>query len=103
MGEQKKKLSLGALVLMIFTTIFGFGNTPTAFQQMGYGAIFWYILGAILFFIPAGLMFAEYGATFKEAKGGLYSWLEQSIGEKWAFIATFMWLASWIIWMVMIA
>ena len=36
MGEQKKKLSLGALVLMIFTTIFGFGNTPTAFQQMGY-------------------------------------------------------------------
>ncbi|ARW26454.1 Inner membrane transporter [Pediococcus acidilactici] len=69
MGEQKKKLSLGALVLMIFTTIFGFGNTPTAFQQMGYGAIFWYILGAILFFIPAGLMFAEYGATFKEAKG----------------------------------
>lgn len=103
MGEQKKKLSLGALVLMIFTTIFGFGNTPTAFQQMGYGAIFWYIVGAILFFIPAGLMFAEYGSTFKEAKGGIYSWLEGSIGEKWAFIATFMWLASWLIWMVMIA
>ncbi|KRN95162.1 glutamate/gamma-aminobutyrate family transporter YjeM [Pediococcus stilesii] len=103
MGEQKKKLSLGALVLMIFTTIFGFGNTPTAFQQMGYGAIFWYIIGAVLFFIPAGLMFAEYGSTFKEAKGGIYSWLEQSIGEKWAFIATFMWLASWLIWMVMIS
>ncbi|AEV95206.1 glutamate/gamma-aminobutyrate family transporter YjeM [Pediococcus claussenii] len=103
MGKQGKKLSLSALVLMIFTTIFGFGNTPAAFEQMGYGAIFWYILGAVLFFIPAGLMFAEYGSTFKEAKGGIYSWLEASIGEKWAFIATFMWLASWLIWMVMIS
>ena len=103
MGEQKKKISLSALILMIFTTIFGFGNPPVAFEQMGYGAIFWYILGAVLFFIPSGLMFAEYGSSFKEAKGGIYSWLEKSIGETWAFIATFMWLASWIVWMVMIA
>ncbi|WP_353990347.1 glutamate/gamma-aminobutyrate family transporter YjeM [Pediococcus argentinicus] len=106
MDEQQsttKKLSLSALVLMIFTTIFGFGNTPAAFEQMGYGAILWYILGAILFFIPAGLMFAEYGSTLKEAKGGIYSWLDASIGEKWSFIATFMWLASWLIWMVMIS
>ncbi|GEK27696.1 glutamate/gamma-aminobutyrate family transporter YjeM [Furfurilactobacillus siliginis] len=101
--EQKKKLSLGALVLMIFTTIFGFGNTPTAFAQMGYGAIFWYLVGAVLFFLPSGLMFAEYGASLKESKGGIYSWLDASISERWSFIATFIWLSSWIIWQVMIA
>ena len=103
MGEQSKKISLGALILMIFTTIFGFGNPPMAFQQMGYGAIFWFVIGAVLFFIPSGLMFAEYGATFKEAKGGIYSWIEGSLGETWAFIATFMWLASWIVWLVVTA
>ncbi|MGV0167401.1 glutamate/gamma-aminobutyrate family transporter YjeM [Furfurilactobacillus sp. WILCCON 0119] len=101
--EKKKTLSLGALVLMIFTTIFGFGNTPTAFQQMGYGAIFWYILGALLFFLPSGLMFAEYGSSLKESKGGIYSWLDASIGEQWSFIATFIWLSAWIIWQVMIS
>lgn len=102
-SKKTGKIKLGALVLMIFTTIFGFANTPIAFEQMGYGAILWYIVGAIFFFIPSGLMFAEYGSTFKESKGGIYTWLEASIGEKWAFIATFMWLASWVIWMVMIS
>ena len=101
--EKKKTLSLGALVLMIFTTIFGFGNTPAAFEQMGYGAIFWYLLGALLFFLPSGLMFAEYGSSLKESKGGIYSWLDASISEKWSFIATFIWLSAWIIWQVMIS
>ena len=44
--SDQKKLTTGSLVLMIFTTIFGFANTPVAFEQMGYGAILWYILGA---------------------------------------------------------
>ncbi|GAB6092031.1 glutamate/gamma-aminobutyrate family transporter YjeM [Furfurilactobacillus curtus] len=102
-SSNKKTLTLGALVLMIFTTIFGFGNTPTAFEQMGYGAIFWYLLGALLFFLPSGLMFAEYGASLKGSKGGIYSWLDASIGEQWSFIATFIWLSAWIIWQVMIS
>ena len=48
--SDQKKLTTGPLVLMIFTTIFGFANTPVAFEQMGYGAILWYILGALLYF-----------------------------------------------------
>src|SRR5699024_11946173 len=32
--------------------------------------------------------------------GGIYSWLAESIGERAAFIGTFIWLASWIVWMV---
>ena len=38
--------------------------------------------------------------AFKEAKGGIYSWLAGSVGEKIAFIGTFIWLASWVIWLV---
>ncbi|WP_412990359.1 glutamate/gamma-aminobutyrate family transporter YjeM [Pediococcus siamensis] len=98
--ENTKKISVTGLILMIFTSIFGFANTTVAFDQMGYASILWYVVAAFLFFLPSGLMFAEYGATFKDAKGGIYSWLEQSIGEKLAFIGTFIWLSSWIIWMV---
>lgn len=97
---NKKKIKLFGLVMMIFSTIFGFANTTVAYEQMGYGSILWYILAAIFFFLPCALMLAEYGAAFKEAKGGIYSWLAGSIGEKLAFIGTFIWLSSWVIWLV---
>ena len=67
--ENQKKMSVTALVLMIFASIFGLGNVTTAYYQMGYGAIIWYIAGALLFFIPSSLMFAEYGSALKESQG----------------------------------
>ncbi|KRN88402.1 glutamate/gamma-aminobutyrate family transporter YjeM [Ligilactobacillus ceti] len=97
---MKKKITLFGLIMMIFSTIFGFANSPIAFDQMGYASIIWYIIGAIFFFLPVSLMLAEYGSAYKEAKGGIYSWLAESVGEKTAFIGTFIWLASWITWLV---
>ncbi|HOK63017.1 MAG TPA: amino acid permease, partial [Soehngenia sp.] len=67
---------------------------------MGYAAIPWFIVSGILFFIPFAFMMAEYGAAFKDEKGGIYSWMEKSVGPRYAFVATFMWYASYIIWMV---
>ena len=99
-NPEQNKIKYGSLVLMIFSAIFGFSNSLTAFYQMGYSSVIWYILAALLFFLPSALMFAEYGASFREAKGGIYSWLRGSTNEKFAFIGTFIWLASWIIWLV---
>ena len=85
---------------MIFSSIFGFSNSLTAFYQMGYASIIWYIVTAILFFLPSALIFAEYGAAFKGIKGGIFSWLEGSTNEKIAFIGTFIWLSAWVVWLV---
>lgn len=101
--KETQKLTLVSLVLMIFTSVFGFANMPRSFYLMGYGAIPWYILSAITFFIPFAFMMAEYGAAFKNEKGGIYSWMSKSVGPKYAFIGTFMWYASYIIWMVNVA
>ena len=98
--EKQKKLTLITLILMIFTSVFGFANMPRSYYLMGYGAIPWFILGAITFFIPYAFMMAEYGAAFKDEKGGIYSWMEKSVGPKYAFIGIFMWYASYIIWMI---
>ena len=68
-NKQMSKLTLVALILMIFTSVFGFNNIPRAFYLMGYSAIPWYLFGAIAFFIPYAFMMAEYGAAFKEEKG----------------------------------
>lgn len=102
-SKETQKLTLVSLVLMIFTSVFGFANMPRSFYLMGYGAIPWYILSAITFFIPFAFMMAEYGAAFKKEKGGIYSWMSKSVGPKYAFIGTFMWYASYIIWMVNVA
>lgn len=101
--QTAKKLTLSSLVLMIFTSVYGFANMPRAFFLMGYAAIPWYVLGAIAFFIPYAFMMAEYGAAFKEEKGGIYSWMEHSVGPKYAFIGTFMWYASYLIWQVSVS
>lgn len=99
-GKNKSKLTLVPLILMIFTAVFGFANMPRAFYLMGYSAIPWYVISAITFFIPFAFMLSEFGAAFKEEKGGIYSWMEKSVGAQFAFIGTFMWYASYIVWMV---
>lgn len=101
MSERKiKKLTLKSLILMIFTSVFGFTNIPRAFYLMGYASVFWYILAAITFFLPFAFMLSEYGAAFKDKKGGIYSWMAESFNPKFSFVGTFMWYASYIIWMV---
>lgn len=58
-------------------------------------------LAAIFFFLPTSLMFAEYGSSLKEARGGLFiHGLKRQLVRRAAFIGTFIWLASWIVWMV---
>lgn len=99
-NRTNKKLTIMPLVLMIFTSVFGFANMPRSFYLMGYSAIPWYIVSALTFFIPFAFMLAEYGAAFKNEKGGIYSWMEKSVGPKYAFIGIFMWYASFIVWMV---
>ncbi|MGL5766680.1 MAG: glutamate/gamma-aminobutyrate family transporter YjeM [Sarcina sp.] len=98
--NDKKKLTLIPLVLMIFTSVFGFANMPRAFYLMGYAAIPWYIFGAITFVIPYAFMVSEYGAAFKDEKGGIYSWMAKSVGPRYAFVGTFMWFFSYVVWMV---
>lgn len=97
------KLTLVSLILMIFTSVFGFANMPRGFFLMGYAAIPWYIIAAITYFIPFAFMIAEFGAAFKNEKGGIYSWMEKSVGPRYAFIGIFMWYASYVIWMVNVA
>ena len=68
-------MSLIGLILMIFTSVFGFANSPSAYYLMGYSAIPFYIFSALLFFIPFALMMAEMGAAYRKEEGGIYSWM----------------------------
>lgn len=95
--NDKRRLTLLSVMLMIFTSTFAFDNTSIAYYTMGDAGIIWYILAAFFFFVPSTLMFSEFGVAFRAEPGGVFSWLEKSIGLKWAFIGGFIWIASWVI------
>lgn len=100
MTQQIKKMSLIGLILMIFTSVFGFANSPSAYLLMGYSATPFYIFSALFFFIPFALMMAEMGSAYRKEEGGIYSWMNNSVGPRYAFIGTFMWFSSYLVWMV---
>ncbi|MCS2156640.1 glutamate/gamma-aminobutyrate family transporter YjeM [Scandinavium sp. H11S7] len=100
MTQSIKRMSLTGLILMIFTSVFGFANSPSAFYLMGYSATPFYLLSALFFFIPFALMMAEMGSAFRKEEGGIYSWMNNSVGPRYAFIGTFMWFSSYVVWMV---
>ncbi len=93
-------MGLMSLILMIFTSVYGFNNIPRSYYLMGYAAIPWFVIAGILFFIPFAFMVAEFGSAFRNETGGMYSWMCKSMGAKYAFIGTFMWYTSYVLWMV---
>ena len=74
-------MSLIGLILMIFTSVFGFANSPSAFYLMGYSAMPFYLFSALFFFIPFALMMAEMGSAYRREEGGIYSWMNHSVGR----------------------
>lgn len=94
MNSKQNKMGAIALALMVFTSVYGFTNMPLAFSKMGYASIPFFLIGAILYFIPFSLMVAEMGQSFKDSQGGMYTWMEQSVGIKFAFTGIFMYWIS---------
>ncbi|GLB46117.1 glutamate/gamma-aminobutyrate family transporter YjeM [Philodulcilactobacillus myokoensis] len=98
MNNQKDaNISTLKLVLVIIATEFGFSNIVTGYNQMGYASIIWYVLCAIIYLFPLAMIFAEYSGAIEQDHGGFYTWLINSLGEKWAFIGTFCWVGLWVI------
>lgn len=89
MTEQHKK-SLGVLAITMINVIAVDSLRTLPFSaEYGLSLVFYYALGALLFFLPVALVSAEL-ATAWPNKGGIYVWVRQAFGERWGF---------WIIWL----
>ncbi|MDR0885833.1 MAG: amino acid permease, partial [Clostridiales Family XIII bacterium] len=95
-----KSLSAIKIIIMITTTVFSFSSMSNAFFLMGYKAIPWLILCAILYFVPFCFIIAEITSTYQNHQGGLYDWLADIVSPKMGFVAAFIWYCSYFIWMV---
>lgn len=91
----EKKIFWYSLAFMAFSAVWGFGNVINGFSEYGglKAIVSWIIIFAV-YFIPYALMVGELGSAFRDAGGGVSSWIHETIGPKMAYYA------GWTYWVV---
>ena len=93
--QREKKILMYSLAFMAFSTVWGFGNVINGFSEYGgLRAIVAWALVFALYFVPYALMVGELGSAFKDAGGGVSSWILKTISPRMAY------LAGWTYWIV---
>src|SRR5688572_19308919 len=86
-----KTLSVFALIMINVIAVDNLRSLAIS-AEYGLALIFFYLLAAILFFIPTILVTAEL-ATGWPNTGGVYVWVREAFGPQWGFLT--IWL-QWI-------
>ncbi|TVX89852.1 amino acid permease [Paenibacillus agilis] len=94
MDNDAKKLRWYNIALMAFVSVWGFGNVVNNYANQGLSVITSWILIIALYFIPYALMVGQLGSTFKDGKGGVSSWIKETMGANLAYFA------AWTYWVV---
>jgi amino acid transporter len=73
-------------------------DTLTAAASVGAPSVFWWIFLGVIFFIPFALICAEMGCAYPE-QGGIYAWIRDGYGGRWASRATWCYWVNTAVWM----
>jgi amino acid transporter len=87
----KKTLGIFSLVMINIIAVDSLRSLPFS-AVYGFSLVFYYLLAAVVFFLPIALVSAEL-ATGWPTRGGIYIWVREAFGERWGFIT--IWL-QWI-------
>ena len=60
----------------------------TSMQWLALHSMTLWFIGTLVYFLPLVLMMSEYASANEGKEGGVYSWVESSMGPKWAFFAS---------------
>jgi len=91
MAQSKKVLSVFSLVMINVIAVDSLRTLPMS-AKLGLSLAFYYVLAAVVFFIPVALVAAELATAFPN-RGGLYVWVREAFGRRAGFIT--IWL-QWI-------
>lgn len=89
--SSSRPLSVFTLVMINVIAVDSL-RSLTAAAEYGFALLFFYMLAALLFFIPSILVTAEL-ATGWPNTGGVYIWVREAFGPRWGFLT--IWL-QWI-------
>ncbi len=93
MGANKdnspaKTLSLFGFFAITASMVMAVYEYPT-FATSGFSLVFFLIFGGLFWFIPVALCAAEMATVEGWETGGLFSWVSNTVGERWGFAAIF--------------
>lgn len=89
--EKTKSLGVFALVMINIIAVDNLRSLPFS-AAYGFSLVFYYLVAALVFFIPIAVVAAELATGWPD-KGGIYVWVREAFGEWWAFFI--IWL-QWI-------
>jgi amino acid transporter len=89
--DKKKTLGVFQLIMINVIAVDSLRTLPFS-AQYGFSLVFFYLIAALFFFFPSGLISAELGTGWPHT-GGLYIWIREAFGEKIGLIA--IWL-NWV-------
>ncbi|WP_433746918.1 APC family permease [Falsibacillus pallidus] len=88
-----KKLGVLGLSIISVNTILGLKNIPYA-ATVGPSAILFWVIAALLYFIPLSLIIAELATSYPE-QGGVSAWVNRAFGQRASFLSSwFYWVAN---------
>ncbi|MCY3974993.1 MAG: amino acid permease [Simkaniaceae bacterium] len=74
------------LVLLNISVMVSLRNLPLI-AEFGYGMVFFFVVTALLFFLPSSLISAELATGWSTSSGGIYTWVKEAFGKRWGFLA----------------
>lgn len=82
-GKQLSLLGFFAITASMVMAVYEY---PT-FATSGFSLVCFLLLGGLLWFIPVGLCAAEMATVEGWEEGGVFTWVSNTLGEKWGFAA----------------
>jgi putative glutamate/gamma-aminobutyrate antiporter len=94
--KRAATISVFGLAMLNIVAVLSLRGLP-AIAEYGMASIFYYILAAVLFLVPTALVAAELATGWPE-RGGVFRWVGEAFGRRWAIIAMFMLVLEVTIW-----
>ena len=88
MAGPAATISIFTLAIMNIVAVVSLRGLPSE-AEYGLSSIFYYLFAAVVFLIPVSLVAAELATGWPE-KGGVFRWVGEAFGPRWAFVAMFM-------------
>lgn len=85
-----KSLSVFSLMMINIIAVDSLRSLPIS-AEYGFALVFYYLLAALVFFIPVALVAAELATGWPET-GGLYVWVREAFGKRYGLVTI------WLLW-----
>jgi glutamate:gamma-aminobutyrate antiporter len=85
-SNAKNQLSMLGFFAITASMVMAVYEYPT-FATSGFSLVFFLLLGGLLWFVPLGLCSAEMATVEGWQEGGVFSWVSNTLGERWGFAA----------------